>query len=148
MVSRDGPIAAIDPRSTGDIAPLTAMVGPEETEETVQVLADARPGVEVLAVRPAWVRVNAADGTVLLEKILDAGERYPVPALETAAVFRTGNSGSVYFVVNGKTYGPAAPGAITASGSPLQVATGTVATLRTPRRRPRSAPTRSTGRAR
>jgi hypothetical protein len=24
---------------------------------------------------------------------------------------RSGNSGSVYFVVNGKTYGPAAPGA-------------------------------------
>ena len=65
----------------------------------------------MLAVRPSWVRVNSADGTVLFEKILDAGERYAVPPLETAAVFRTGNSGSVYFVVNGTTYGPAAPGA-------------------------------------
>ena len=111
MVSRDGPIAAIDPRNSGTIEPLTAMAGTDTTQDTVQVLADARPGVEVLAVRPAWVRVNSADGTVLFEKILDAGERYPVPDLETAAVFRTGNSGSVYFVVNGKTYGPAAPGA-------------------------------------
>ena len=66
---------------------------------------------EILAVRPSWVRVNAADGTVLFEKILDAGERYSVPPLETAAVFRTGNSGSIYFVVDGVAYGPVAPGA-------------------------------------
>ena len=71
----------------------------------------AQQGIEVLAVRPAWVRVNAADGTVLFEKILDAGERYAVPALEEAPVFRTGNSGSIYFVVDGATYGPVAPGA-------------------------------------
>jgi hypothetical protein len=88
-----------------------ATTGEALAGDTVQVLADARPGVEVLAVRPSWVRVSSADGTVLFEKILDAGERYAVPQLETAAVFRTGNSGSVYFVVNGVTYGPAAPGA-------------------------------------
>jgi hypothetical protein len=80
-------------------------------EETVQVVADVTPGVEVLAVRPAWVQVKAADGTVLFEKILDAGERYAVPPLEEAASLRSGNSGSVYFVVNGQTIGPAAPGA-------------------------------------
>jgi Domain of unknown function (DUF4115) len=55
--------------------------------------------------------VDAADGTVLFEKILDAGERYSVPALEEPPVFRTGNSGSVYFVVDGATLGPVAPGA-------------------------------------
>jgi hypothetical protein len=42
-----------------------------------------------------------------------------VPPLETAAVFRTGNSGSVYFVVNGVTYGPAAPGANVVKDIPL-----------------------------
>ena len=31
--------------------------------------------------------------------------------LEQAASLRSGNSGSVYFVVNGQTFGPAAPGA-------------------------------------
>ncbi len=61
----------------------------------VQVVAQAQQGVEVLAVRPAWVMVNAADGTVLFEKILDAGERYTVPPLEEPPVFRTGNSGAV-----------------------------------------------------
>ena len=115
LLSRDGPIAAIDPQIGGATAPqvgIAADGSPDAAPDgTVQVLADARPGVEVLAVRPSWVRVNSADGTVLFEKILDAGERYAVPPLETAAVFRTGNSGSVYFVVNGTTYGPAAPGA-------------------------------------
>lgn len=116
LTSRDGPIAAINPRDTGVLsqvaeadsvdAAIDQAVGGE-----VQVIADAKEGVEVLAVRPSWVRVNAADGTVLFEKILDAGERYAVPPLETAAVFRTGNSGSIYFVVDGVTYGPVAPGA-------------------------------------
>ncbi len=77
----------------------------------IKVTADAAPAVQVLAVRPAWVRVRAADGTVLFEKILDAGERYTVPQGAEPATLRAGNSGSVYFMVNGKAYGPAAPGA-------------------------------------
>ena len=55
--------------------------------------------------------VSAADGTVLFEKILNAGERYAVPQLQEAALLRAGNSGSIYFVVNGQTFGPASPGA-------------------------------------
>ena len=31
--------------------------------------------------------------------------------MQLAPLLRSGNSGSVYFSVNGKTYGPAAPGA-------------------------------------
>ncbi len=116
LTSRDGPIAAINPRQTGvlaDVAEADAVDAAidEAVGGDVQVIADAKEGVEVLAVRPSWVRVNAADGTVLFEKILDAGERYAVPPLETAALFRTGNSGAIYFVVDGVAYGPAAPGA-------------------------------------
>jgi len=80
-------------------------------EAVVQVVAAPPPPVELIAVRPAWVRVQAGDGTVLFEKTLDAGERYTVPATETAPLLRAGNSGSVYFAVNGRAYGPAAPGA-------------------------------------
>jgi hypothetical protein len=111
LTSRDGPISAINPRDTGALAVAEAEDATAPDADVVRVVADVQPGVEVLAVRPSWVRVNAADGTVLFEKILDAGERYSVPQLEEAAVFRTGNSGSVYFVVNGALYGPAAPGA-------------------------------------
>lgn len=115
MTARDGPIAAINPRVAGlvaDAAPLDATRAAVPTADgTVQVVAAAKPGVEVLAVRPSWVRISAADGTVLFEKILDAGERYSVPPLQQAAELRSGNSGSIYFVVNGQTFGPAAPGA-------------------------------------
>jgi cytoskeletal protein RodZ len=124
LTSRDGPIAAIDPKDTGVLAQVAETDSVDAALDQavggdVQVVADAKQGIEVLAVRPSWVRVNAADGTILFEKILDAGERYAVPPLETAAVFRTGNSGSIYFVVDGVTYGPVAPGAQVAKDIPL-----------------------------
>ena len=120
FVSRDGPIAAIDPRVSAAL-PLDGSAVPADApdaaaqataiEAAIQVVAANAPAVELLAVRPSWVRVQSADGTVLFEKNLDAGERYVVPQLEEPAVLRAGNSGSVYFAVNGVTYGPAAPGA-------------------------------------
>jgi cytoskeletal protein RodZ len=109
LTARDGPIAGINPRLAVDAPP--ASVAADATAAPVQVVAANAPAVELLAVRPSWVRVNSADGTVLFEKILDAGERYVVPQLAQAAVLRTGNSGSVYFLVNGQTHGPAGPGA-------------------------------------
>ena len=120
LTSRDGPIASINPRDVGTFATpnagaelASAVDGAvaEALDVGVQVVADAAPQLEVLAVRPSWVRVQSADGTVLFEKILDAGERYAVPQLEEPPVLRAGNSGSIYFSVNGKTFGPAAPGA-------------------------------------
>ena len=123
LTARDGPIAAINPRVAGlvaDIAPVDALtVDDPVADGSVQVVAAAKPGVEVLAVRPSWVRISAADGTVLFEKILDAGERYVVPPLQQAAELRSGNSGSIYFVVNGQTFGPAAPGAQVVKGVSL-----------------------------
>ena len=138
LTSRDGPIAAIDPglaRQTataqgGDMTAGSAEgadaiqralasagageaveYGPQmpESQHSVTMAADA-PELQLLAARPAWVRVTTSDGTVLLEKIMDAGERFSLPKLEEPPVLRTGNSGSIYFSVNGKTYGPAAPG--------------------------------------
>ena len=120
LVARDGPISAVDPNVVGALAslvptapeidaspstPLLAEATP--AEDTVQVVADAPPEVVLFAVRPAWVRVQAADGTVLFEKILDAGERYVIPQSDSAARLRAGNSGSVYFEIDGQTYGPA-----------------------------------------
>lgn len=117
LTSRDGPIASIDPRQTGTLgnAQTPEMIAAavndaldQAAEAPVQVVADAAPNLEIFAVRPSWVRVQSVDGTVLFEKILDAGERYAVPQLEEAPLLRAGNSGSIYFGVNGKTYGPAA----------------------------------------
>ncbi len=129
LVARDAPIATLDPTTVGALAarplrsePLpqvAASAPPEDTEvsaaidaasASVQVVAEEAPEVVLFAVRPSWVRVRAADGTVLFEKILDAGERYVIPATEDPPVLRAGNAGSVYFMVGGQTYGPAGEG--------------------------------------
>jgi hypothetical protein len=108
MVSRDGPIAAIVPERAEREALPVALSTPETP---VRVLAEAAPAVEIIAVSPSWVRVRAADGTVLFERVLDAGQTYVVPQSDVPPTLRAGNSGSVYFMVKGQAYGPAAPGA-------------------------------------
>ncbi|WP_245735520.1 helix-turn-helix domain-containing protein [Roseinatronobacter thiooxidans] len=122
VVSRDGPIAAINPRAedaptddTGIRSAIELALADAQTEglapEAVRVTRDGPPEVEILAVRPSWVRVRAANGTVLFEKVLDAGERFKVPQSESPATLRAGNSGSVYMLVDGQPFGPTAPGA-------------------------------------
>ncbi|CAM3717469.1 helix-turn-helix domain-containing protein [Paracoccus yeei] len=132
LVARDGPIAAIDPGlkspamqpETAIAQATVAATRPIQTAAAGQAFGPPMPqapalqaalpqaqGIQILAARPAWVRVSSADGTVLLEKTMDAGERFTLPALEQPPLLRTGNSGAVYFAVNGRTYGPAAPGA-------------------------------------
>lgn len=122
VVSRDGPIAAINPRvAEADESEVTFRAAIDEallevegqitTPDTVRVTQDGPAMVEILAVRPSWIRVRAADGTTLFEKVLDAGERYAVPQSEAPATLRAGNSGSVYMIVDGQAFGPTAPGA-------------------------------------
>ncbi len=124
LTSRDGPIASLTPGEFGaipdevpDAAPAPGATQVAEAEPAdapeappVQVVADDAAEVVMFAVRPAWVRVKAADGTVLFEKILDAGEQYALPKTEEPPTLRTGNAGSVYFSVNGQTYGPSGDG--------------------------------------
>ncbi|MCE5972938.1 DUF4115 domain-containing protein [Sinirhodobacter sp. WL0062] len=116
LIARDGPIAAIDPSQTGVLAGLPgaqpaienalAEAAVESADPLVRTVAAEAPALEILAVRPAWVRVSAADGSVLFEKVMDAGERYAPPKLEEAPVLRTGESGAIYFAVNGVAHGP------------------------------------------
>ncbi|MDE0208685.1 MAG: helix-turn-helix domain-containing protein [Boseongicola sp.] len=84
--------------------PVAAVVPP------VPEIEPSAPTVELLAVRPCWVRVRGPDGTVILEKILDAGERFDVPLTDVPARLRAGNAGSLYFEVNGRLHGPAGNG--------------------------------------
>lgn len=132
LAARDGPIAAIDPGLGADSAaqapgaadpvvaasapatvlPATPVAGPPMSDRAAAPTTAAGDALafELLAVRPAWIRVTAADGTVILEKIMDGGERFLLPRLEEPPLLRTGNAGAVYFVVGGNAYGPAAPG--------------------------------------
>lgn len=132
LIARDGPIAAIDPRDAGLLAHAapTAPAQPVRLSEAalpvpatgadgaavpmVRTLGADAPEVEILAVRPSWVRVTASDGSVIFEKVMDAGERFAVPKLSEPPKLRAGESGAVYFAVNGVAHGPAgAKGAVT-----------------------------------
>jgi hypothetical protein len=121
LVPRDGPIAGIRrteaPRVIRTDVAIAEALAESEAELVVETAAlprvhdDSPPVVELLAVRPAWVRVRAADGSVIFERILDAGETFTVPQTEAPPTLHAGNSGSVYFLVGGEPRGPAAPGA-------------------------------------
>jgi hypothetical protein len=112
LIARDAPISTLDPAAVGsfvpqepeiDFAALTA-----EAEVAVpQVTEEITPGVEMVAVRPAWVRVRSADGSVIFEGIMEPGQTWAVPQTEDAPTLRVGESSAVYFTVNGLHYGPA-----------------------------------------
>ena len=118
----EGFIAAGDPRPdnlsfavpasgvTPDDEPALAELDAEDLLPPVQVIEVADPTVTLLAVRPSWVRVRGADGTVVFEKILDAGEEFEVPNTEEPPSLRAGNANSLYFSINGATYGPVGTG--------------------------------------
>ncbi|CUH52985.1 helix-turn-helix domain-containing protein [Shimia marina] len=117
LVARDAPISQLNPDNIGVFTPqipdVVALAPTEDKLPVPKVVEDDAPELVVMAVRPAWVRVRAADGSVLLEKILDAGEEYVLPATEEVPTLRAGMSGSVYFKVNGELYGPAGEGTST-----------------------------------
>lgn len=132
LTARDGPIAALNPNTIGTLVgavdPRLARaveinLAEEEAQQaaTPQVLVDDTPDVVLFATRPAWVRVANADGSVLFEKILDAGETYVLPQTDETPVLRAGNSGSLFFSVKGETYGPAGPGTSVAKNVALGV---------------------------
>ncbi|WP_166416529.1 helix-turn-helix domain-containing protein [Cochlodiniinecator piscidefendens] len=131
LVARDGPIAAVDPRTVGTFnspAPtIIATAAPNSldsliAETLIQVVEEPVPEVVMVAVRPSWVRVRSASGTVIFEKVMDAGEEFILPQTEEAATLRAGESGAIYFAVNGEHYGPAGTAGSVTSGVELSVA--------------------------
>ncbi|KIT14704.1 helix-turn-helix domain-containing protein [Jannaschia aquimarina] len=91
----------------------------DDRTDTPRVLAEVPEAVVLVAAQETWIRVRAADGATLLEKVMQPGETYEVPVADAPATLRTGNSGGVYFSVAGQTYGPVAPGVQVVSGIPL-----------------------------
>lgn len=130
VVARDAPISSLNPmdvgaysspegmptidRATGqlalDRADLTADGATEASAQLPQVNEDAPKTIKLVALEPAWVRVKSVEGTVLFEKIMQAGEAYDVPQLETPPTLRAGMSGYLYFQVGNKAYGPLGEG--------------------------------------
>jgi hypothetical protein len=127
LVARDAPISTIAPGSLGNFAAVTpeppARIDPgfaaaideavalsaqglDEGRPVPQVVEPPAPSLQMVAVRPAWVRVSAADGSVILETIMEPGETWEAPVSDEPPSLRTGESGAVYFAVNGEVYGP------------------------------------------
>lgn len=128
LVARDGPIATLNPARSGTFGPggmpsvaddpaglageIDALVAAvqdgagDQPALGVQVTEGPAPELQIVAVRPAWVRVRASDGSVIYEGIMNAGDTFDVPVTEEPATLRTGESGAVYFAVNGTHYGP------------------------------------------
>ncbi len=124
LVARDGPISTLNPGNFGTLAPspdasLLAAVEAQEAAPAIQVNEGPVPEVELVAARPAWVRVRAADGSVIFEGIMDAGDKFAMPATEEPATLRVGESGAIYFAVNGAHYGPAGPNGTVSSNLDL-----------------------------
>ena len=71
-----------------------------------QVTKFYSPSVDVIALKPAWVRVFDLYGNILFENILDTGQRYRVPESAKSPMMRAGNSGSVYIMIGESLYGP------------------------------------------
>ncbi len=98
---------------------------PAETRSptAVRVTEASAPEVAIFAVRPAWIQVTSASGTIIFEKILEPGEHFTPPRTEEPPLLRAGNSGAVFFAVNGVPYGPAGPGIDVVRDVPLGVST-------------------------
>jgi len=127
---RDGPIAALDPARVGalvvpevksgsaiDLA--SASSGTELTDPAIQLRETPFDEIALVAVEASWVRVRGADGAVLFEKIMNAGERFVLPALEQAPELRAGNAGGIYFDLGGSVFGPAGENGTVVSGLAL-----------------------------
>ncbi len=126
LVARDAPISTLDPRSVGTLrAPelpqvQVASVAPSRSDEAVpQVVEQPAPNLVMVAVRPSWVRVRSADGTVIFEGIMESGQTYEVPATEEPPTLRAGESGAIYFALNGQHFGPVGERGVVTSNLPL-----------------------------
>lgn len=122
LVARDAPISTLDPREVGTFRPPelpqfeVAELHTVEKPALPQVVEQIDTTLKIVAVDPAWMRVTAADGSVIFEGTLgtvEQGSVFEVPLTEEPPSLRAGASGSVYFSMNGKHYGPAgAPGTV------------------------------------
>ncbi len=91
LVARDAPISTLRPGTFAALSPDAGVPdAPEMTVASVdlplpppiQVVEPDVPELQLVAVRPAWVRVRSADGTVIFEGVMEPGQNFVVPATE------------------------------------------------------------------
>lgn len=131
LIARDAPISTLSPGSIGSLIPnavmpqspvLAAADLDTPLPSAIQVVEPPVPELQLVAVRPAWVRVQSADGTIIFEGVMEPGQNFVVPATEDPARLRVGESGAMYFAVNGVHYGPVGPAGVVTSNVELTTA--------------------------
>jgi hypothetical protein len=123
---RDGPISGLDPNMLGTFRAVNSLTSqniplkdsqsnpsislirkPKKSTE-LQLKKAGSDKVQLLASEGVWVRIKDREGVTLYEQIMNAGRPFNVPTTDLAPfIDRAGNSGSLFFVINGKLYGPA-----------------------------------------
>ncbi len=91
-------VAAADPQA--------ALRAAASAEEPRAAAVAAGEGVWIVASAPAWVQVKGRDGSILMQRILEADERWQVPMDEAGARLRAGNAGGVWLQSAGVLHGP------------------------------------------
>ncbi|WP_158963672.1 helix-turn-helix domain-containing protein [Chachezhania sediminis] len=130
LVSRDAPIASLDPNAVGTfrgsglppVASTSSMFDPAKVARTEdglpppvtqpQVVEAAPEGLRIVAVRDAWMRITAPDGSVLFSATLKRGDHFDLPPFEGTPKLRTGASDGAYFEIAGTLYGPVGNGTV------------------------------------
>ena len=89
--------------------PVPAAAEPEpEAEAALQVVESPPAPVQLVSSQGVWLRVKDAEGSIIFERIMDAGTPYEVPLNDPPAVIeRAGNASALFFLVDGALYGPA-----------------------------------------
>ena len=140
MDTREEAIGSLDPNNYGNFKPVepilpakmdlklnTAIsVVPESTNKAPglplnlpKVLEDAPAQIALFATRDAWVSIKTADGTRLFQNTMKSGDEFVLPTIDSPVTLHAGMSGSIYFAINGKLYGPAGTGAQVIKNIPL-----------------------------
>ncbi|MEP4195000.1 MAG: RodZ domain-containing protein [Aliishimia sp.] len=136
LTARDAPIATLDPRTNSAFA--TDFDGTDFGNDTVtrtaradeptsiapglnipKVVEDLGPTIRMVAAYTSWVRVRSAEGNVLFETTMEAGDTYDIPANEVPPTLRTGESGAIYFAMGTDCYGPVGGGGVVTSNLAL-----------------------------
>ena len=126
LIPRDSPISSLNKNGQGlfllQDAPMgmmdnttvkTGLQSPviSAPQLGLQVVKPVLDRIQLVAEKGVWLRVVDSNGSIIYEQIMDAQDPFDVPLNDSPAVIeRAGNSGALFFLVNGQLYGPAGNG--------------------------------------
>lgn len=111
-------VLADEPETTVAAIPAAPAVPPAESGGQVFGAANLESRVMLRARLESWVQVTDADGSPLLTRILQAGDRYLVPN-RPGLTLTTGNAGGLEILVDGRPMPPLGPVGVVRRGVTL-----------------------------